>query len=169
MLRSYTSWFGWQSFFSFMLCILYPVVNLIFEWNHFFIYVIKPIFILFLQMEWQGVIKNYILYAPHPSIWSIFSLTASTFLTEYRSLSTALDFRSNLACGSLLLSYNWDVWYASQGSVGLLFLFPDCTSFSLLLTAGALLTIFNVASSASKLTNTSTDNVPRTLSALLSP
>ena len=37
-----------------------------------------------------------------PSTWSICFLTASTFLNEYRSLSTALDFLSNLECSILL-------------------------------------------------------------------
>ena len=65
-------------------------------------------------------------------------------------------------------SSNWDFWYASQCSVGLLFLFPSSTSVSLLLIAGASSTIFDVAPSAPKLTNPSTDHVPRTFSTLFS-
>ena len=102
-------------------------------------------------------------------MWSIYSLTASTFLTEYRSSSTALDFMSDLECSFLLRSSNWDAWYASQHSVGLPFLFPGSIWASLLLTVGApSSTYFDAASSASKLTSPSTNDVPRTFSTLFS-
>ena len=68
-----------------------------------------------------------------------------------------------------LLSSNWDVWYASQRSVGLLFLFPGSISASLLLIAGTQLSaIFDVVSSTVKLTNPSTNDLPRTFSTLFS-
>ena len=49
-----------------------------------------------------------------PSIWSICCLTASIFLTEYRSSSTALDFVSNLECSFLLLSFFLAYFFSSQ-------------------------------------------------------
>ena len=90
-----------------------------------------------------------------PSIWSICSKTASTFLTEYRSSSSELDFLNSLECSFLLFCSDRDVWYASQCSVGLLLLFPGSISVSLLLTAGAPSTIFDVASDLHRLQNLS--------------
>ena len=119
-----------------------------------------------------GAVKNYIFYAPLEYFeYSInlehLPLTASTFLTGYRNSSTALDFLSTVVSIFFLLSSEWDFQYASQRSVGLLFLFSSSISVSLLLTAGAPSTIFDVAWSASKLINPSTDHVPRTLSTFL--
>ena len=101
-----------------------------------------------------GAIKKYILYASHfeHSINVEHLLPNSLNISGWTwSTSTAIDFLSTLACSFFLLSFNWDTWYTSQCSVDLLFLFPTSISVSLLLTAGAPSTIFDVAPSASKL------------------